>query len=137
MAIENTATEVRYTVKYGDEWQPDMINTYSDDDSNRAYAGIIGKPITYLTMEGVDKYRVYTTRRGWSKYFTKYDKDNPAGDGSPIIAIEIWDKTARIAVHIKDGEWLPSEPCTFEGDSRKIRYAGVKMAIDAFWINKE
>ena len=126
--------DIRYTVKYGDEWQPDMINLISSDDSNRDYAGSFTKPITYLTIGGVEKYRVYSAKHGWSKYHTKYDKNDPAGDGSPILALEVWDKHAKMAVHIKGGTWSHSEIGTFDGDTRDPKYIGNMMMIDAFWI---
>ncbi len=121
--------EFRYAVKVDDEWLPDMIGTEAADGSNVDYAGIFGHPITYITIGGVDKYRVFSKKGKWSEFFTEYDKKKPAGNGSPILAIEIHDKNAVIGVHILGGSWLPSKKCT--GD-----YAGCMSPIDGVWIEK-
>ena len=128
--------ELRYAIKIGDTWLPEMIGTTAADGSDITYAGIIGSSFRYFTLGGVEKYRVFSEKSKWSKWFTKFDKDNPAGDGSPILAIEIFDKAVMIGIHVKGGYWLPQKMGTYDGDTDKPTYAGCMVPIDGIWIDR-
>lgn len=136
---EKTSTDnvLRYAAFYNNQWGVEMEGTNAADDTSDAdFTGEFGKPITKFTMGGVEKYRVFTQKHKWSKFYTKFDKENPAGDGTPILAIEIYDKNAIIGIHIKGGVWLPSKKGTFEGDTSDPTYAGSMSPIDAIWIDR-
>lgn len=128
---------IHYAAFYDGQWGIEMEGAVAvDDTSDAEFAGSFGKPITKFTMGGVEKYRVFTRRHKWSKFFNKFDKENPAGDGSPILAIEVYDKNVIIGVHINGGTWLPAKHGTFEGDTSSPTYAGSMSPIDAIWIDR-
>lgn len=121
----------RYAVKSGDEWSPEMIGTEAADPTiDNTYAGSIGKPIEYITIGGVEKYRVFSKRGKWGPFFTSFDKDNPAGNGTPILAIEIWDKNCVVGIHVLGGNWLTGASIRGKGT------VGIYTPIDALWIDK-
>lgn len=138
MQTEGTSNDtLRYAAFYDDQWGVEMEGiTPVDDTSDAEYTGILGKVITKFTMGGVEKYRVFTRRHKWSKFYTKFDKNNPAGDGSPILAIEVYDKNVTIGIHVKGGTWLPGKRGTFDGDTDIPTYAGSMSPIDAIWIDR-
>ena len=78
-------------------------NGGSDD-----YAGIIGSNCNYIGINGVGDYRVYTQANGWLPYVNYFDYNNEeygmAGDGSPILAIEIPNSNIKYQVHVVGGE---------------------------------
>ena len=134
--ISDDIDEFRYAVMADGKWLPVMVGTTSDEDPSLDYAGIFGKPITKITIGGVEKYRVFSERGKWSKFFTKFDKENPAGNNTPILAVEIHDKNAVIGIHVKGGSWLPAKHATYEGSTDVPTYAGVLAPIDGLWIDK-
>lgn len=123
--------EIRYATKSGDTWSPIMSGIEAEDPTIDAdYAGTFGKPIEYLTIGGVDKYRVFSKRGKWGPFFDGFDMDKPAGNGSPILAIEIHAKGCTIGVHVAGGSWLTGK--AINGHDT----VGVYTPIDAFWIDK-
>ncbi len=88
------------------------------DISGDGHSGFAGKPIYFLAMDGVKRYRVCTEgdkkrgiEGGWLPWVKKYDvKDldkGCAGDRTPINGIQVDDDSVRYAVHVMrgDGEW--------------------------------
>ena len=136
MVAESNSDMLRYAVFSNNEWGVEMDGVNAADDSDADYAGVIGIPFTYITIGGVEKYRVFTRKHKWSKFFTEFNKSNPAGDGSPILAIEIYDKDVVIGIHVKGGSWLSGKNGTFEGDTNTPTYAGIMTPIDAIWIDR-
>lgn len=125
------SSELRYAVKNDLGWSPDMIGAEDAEGQGLYYAGQFGHPITHITIGGVEKYRVFSKRGKWGEYHTGYDKDNPAGNGSPILAIEIHDSNCIIGIHLNGGTWLPQ--------TRGVKdtgYAGSMSPIDAIWIDR-
>ncbi len=138
MQTEETSNDtLRYAAFYDDQWGVEMEGIIPvDDTSDAEYTGILGKVITKFTMGGVEKYRVFTRRHKWSKFYTEFDKNNPAGDGSPILAIEIYDKDVTIGVHVYGGSWLPGSKGTYDGDTSEQPYAGIMVPMDGIWISR-
>lgn len=124
----------KYAVLKSDgTWSPDMEGLMASDGSDISYAGTLGVGIIGLVISGVRKYRVCTQRGGWGPYISEYNKDNPAGNGTPIIAIEIVDPAIDVGVHIKGGSWLDkTSTVDFEGGA----YAGCMIPIDGVWMTK-
>ncbi len=80
-----------------------VINSYSD------YAGIMGKPISSLTVSGGYEYRVHTLGGKWLPAVTGNDRNDAnngyAGiDGVAIDGVAI--KGTKYKVHILGGDWL-------------------------------
>lgn len=137
MADQIIDNVLHYVAFYDGHWGVEMEGTIAAADTSDAeFTGSFGKPITKFTMGGVEKYRVFTRKRKWSKFYTKFDKENPAGDGSPILAIEIYDKNVTIGVHLNGGTWLPGKKGTYDGDTDIPTYAGSMSPIDAIWIDR-
>ncbi len=136
--VEETKDDVlHYAAYYDNQWGIEMEGTIPvDEHFDVEYTGVFGKPITKFTMGGVEKYRVFTRKHKWSKFYTKFDKSNPAGDGTPILAIEVYDKNVTIGIHLKGGSWLPGKKGTFDGDTNEPTYAGSFSPIDAIWIDR-
>jgi len=89
-------------IQCGQTWLPE-VSGYSD------YAGLYGKPVTSLKVNGGKPYRVHVVGGGWLDAVTGYDERDPnngyAGiDGRAIDAVAIQDATYK--VHILDGNWL-------------------------------
>jgi len=76
--------------------------------SNDDYAGTIGNNCTYIGIDKVGKYRVYTQSSEWLPYvdhFNKNDEENGmAGDGSFILALEIPNPNIKYQVHTINNE---------------------------------
>ena len=101
------------------------------------YSGTYGNSIGYVAISGVKRYRVKTSK-GWLPWVSKYNvndlNNGCAGDGSPIIALQVDDSTCRYAVHVIGGGWLPDmvgqkdtggSKDTFAGNGKKVD--GVRM----------
>ena len=84
------------------------------------------------------RYRVKTAK-GWLPWVTGYNINDLnkgcAGDGTPIIAVQIDDNTCKYSVHTISGSWLPNmiglidtggSSDTWAGNGRKID--GIRMA---------
>jgi hypothetical protein len=70
---------------------------------NDNYAGVLGSSCTYVGIDGVGKYRVYTQKNKWLPYVDhlnyKDEENGMAGDGSPILALEIPNSKIKYQVH--------------------------------------
>ena len=100
------ADDVRYMVSLdpsGMRWLPEMVGAYDRGGSGDDYAGIIGQPIRWFACDA-GNYRVFTENAGWLPWVGSYDvgdlKGGCAGDGSPILGIEVEDDGTSYQVHI-------------------------------------
>ncbi len=118
----------RYTSLVNNRWFPDMIGGVDTSNSSETYTGIFGFEITGIVIDNVKEYRVATEKSGWLPFISGYDKDNPAGDGSPILAVEINDPNVIYMVHTKGVRW--SKPMY----GNETGYAGSMLPIDALQI---
>ena len=55
-----------------------------------------------------------------------------AGDGSPIIAVQVDDSTCRYAVHTVTGGWLPDMVGNRDTGGSKDTFAGNGQKVDGF-----
>lgn len=121
-------------------------NQVYHDIERDGYSGFAGKPIYFLAMDGVKRYRVCTEgdkkrgiEGGWLPWVKKYDvKDldkGCAGDGSPINGIQVDDDSVRYAVHVMrgDGEWYDDMVGLKDTGGSNDNFAGdLANRIDAF-----
>lgn len=100
------ADDIRYMASIdptGISWLPEMVGLYDRGGSSDDYAGIIGTPILWLACDA-RKYRVFTETSGWLPWVSSYDPGDLefgcAGDGSPILGVEVEDTDVRYQVHV-------------------------------------
>ena len=103
-----SSSQPRYAVcTSGHGWLTEMEGLKETNGGSDNYAGIIGSDCTYIGINGVGKYRVYSQSNGWLPYVNHLDyndKENGmAGDGSAILALEIPNSKIKYQVHIKGG----------------------------------
>lgn len=100
----------RYAVKatgYG--WLGEMEGLKEVDGGGDDFAGVMGATCVYLGANNIGKYRVYSQANGWLPYVDHLnynDEENGmAGDGSPILAVEIPNNKIKYQVHVKGSGW--------------------------------
>jgi len=92
------------------EWQGDMIGLSDTTDSGDDYAGVPGRPIRNIAIEGVGEYQVSDVRKGdfWPRvdHYDLSDSENGyAGDDQPIDRLRIFDPTVKYQLRVLNGEW--------------------------------
>ena len=117
--------------KAGKKW----LSEYKDIQRD-GYSGNMGKPMRWLAIDGVKRYRVCTEASGWLPWVTGYnikDLDNGcAGDGSHINGVQIDDDSVRYAVHISRG-WYSDMVGLKDTGGTGDNFAGdLANRIDAF-----
>lgn len=130
----------RYNAMVNHVWLPDMVGQYDTGGSSDTYAGVLGRPIEYIAIADVSKYRVYTSESGWLPWVSKRGLSDlvhgAAGDGSYILRVEIPDKDIKYRVHTVVNGWLPwmvgLEDTGGSGDT----YAGNGNIIDGIEITR-
>jgi len=105
-----SGSQPRYAVYIdGYGWLIEMEGLKETDGGNDDYAGVIGNSCSYLGISGVGNYRVYTQANGWLPYVDHFDYNDKeygmAGDGSPILALEIPNSNIKYQVHTINGNW--------------------------------
>ena len=122
--------EIKYRARlYGsNKWLPEVTG-------NKSYAGTYGNSIGYLAIKGVKRYRVKTAK-GWLPWVSKYNindlNNGCAGDGSPIVAVQVDDTSCRYAVHVVGGGWLPDMVGQKDTGGSKDTFAGNGKKVDGF-----
>ena len=122
--------EIKYRARlYGSKkWLPEVTG-------NKSYAGTYGNSIGYLAIKGVKRYRVKTAK-GWLPWVSKYNindlNNGCAGDGSPIVAVQVDDTSCRYAVHVVGGGWLPDMVGQKDTGGSKDTFAGNGKKVDGF-----
>ena len=123
-----TQAAIRYRVRlYNSKtWQP---------ETEKVNGGKLGSTIAYIAIKGVSRYRVKTAK-GWLPWVSRYDVNDLdkgcAGDGSPIIAVQVDDVTARYAVHAIGAGWLPDMVGLADTSGGSDTWAGNGGKIDGF-----
>lgn len=120
------------------QWQGDVIGKTDTTGADDDYAGVFGKPIGYIAIDGVGEYQAHDPH-GWWPFVDKYDlKDEEygmAGDGKPIDGLRITDNTVNYQVHTVDGRWHEVMTGTKDSSGYGDDYAGVYgISIDAVRI---
>lgn len=133
-----TGNGPKFAVCAKGQWCDPMIGTTDTGGSNDDFGGIMGKPITYIAIDGVGPYRVCTFANGWLEYVDKYDLDDEeygmAGDGSEIRAIEIPNSNVRFTCHSWENGWLPDMIGQYDTGGSSDTYGGDMTPIDAIKI---
>lgn len=117
--------------KSGKKWLSEYKNLQRD-----GYSGNMGKPMRWLAIGNVERYRVCTEESGWLPWVTGYDindlDEGCAGDGSPINGVQIDDDSVRYAVHISRG-WYSDMVGLEDTGGTGDNFAGdLANRIDAF-----
>ena len=88
--------DIRYRVRAGGVWLPEMVDRTDTGGSGDTYAGN-GQPIEYLAMDFPGWYQVCTEKSGWLPKVYAYNPDDLengcAGDGSPIKYVRCYYET--------------------------------------------
>ena len=92
------------------EWQGDMIGLVDTTDSGDDFAGVPGKPIRNIAIDGVGEYQASDIKHGdfWPKvdHYDLADGENGyAGDDQPIDRLRIFDPTVKYQLRVLNGEW--------------------------------
>ena len=122
----------------GSSWLPEMVGRFDTGGSTDDFAGELGSAIRWISIQGIGKYRVCSQESGWLEYVDQYNvkdlKYGCAGDGSPIIALEIPNSKVRYALKDLGGSWnddmIGNKDTGGSGDT----FAGSMHAADAVRI---
>lgn len=122
-------------------WLPEMIGLVDTGGSDDDFGGVSGAPIRYLAVKDVGKYRVYTEENGCLPWVNAYDKSDLeygcAGDGSPIVGVEIPNPDIRYAVRNLNGDWNADMIGNYDTGGTSDPFAGTLQApIDMIRIQK-
>ena len=126
-----------YTSQNG--WLDMMEGLVDTGGSGDDYAGVIGNSCTYIGINGVGQYRVYSQASGWLPYVDHFDYNDEeygmAGDGSAILALEIPNDNIEYQVHVIGDGWYPWMKGNRDTGGSGDTYAGdMRNAIDAVKI---
>ena len=124
----------------GGEWLPEMWGHHDTGGSDDEFAGEPGVPVRWIAIKGVKRYRAQTTANGWLPWVSGYNindmEDGCAGDGSPIVALQVDDDRVRYAVHVITGEQYADMVGLKDTGGSGDDYAGDGMtAIDMLYMN--
>jgi len=124
------------------EWQGEVVGFEDSTGSGDDYAGVFGKPIRYLAVEGVGEYQVHDKNGNWwpcvSKYDLKDEDNGMAGAGNPIDAVRIKDPSVFYQTHNLGGDWnSPMKGLKDTGGSSDDFAGDYGVAQDAIRIWRE
>ena len=138
-----TIEGVRYRVSSdpsGAYWYPEMIDLHDTGGSADDYAGSYGYPVRWIAIEGAT-YRVYTQASGWLPWVSAYNVNDLeygcAGDGSPILALQVDNSSIAYQVHVIGGEWYSKLVGLHDTGGSGDDYAGdMANVIDAISMSR-
>lgn len=137
--------DLRYRVRTGGVWLPEMINHMDTGGSGDSYAGN-GGPLEYLAIDMTGWYQVRTQANGWLDPVRGYNINDLeygcAGDGSPITGVRCYYETQdpaatgwlaiEYAVANVGGDFFADMRDTYDTGGSGDDYAGNGGAISAF-----
>ena len=111
------------------EWQGDMVGLLDTTECGDDFAGVPGKPILNIAIEGVGAYQVSDVRHMefWptvDHYDLSDDECGYAGDTWPIDCLRIFDETVKYQLHALGGEWHDVMQGTVDTGGSDDDYAG-------------
>ena len=118
-------------------WLPAVFG-YNANDANNGYAGLIGKPISCIKINGGQSYRVHVKGGSWLSAVTGNNQNDANNGYDGMIGREI-DAVAigggvTYRAHVLGGGWLPSVNGYNTGEAYN-GYAGIMgKSIDAIMI---
>jgi len=123
----------------GKGWLSEMWGHYDTGGSSDEFAGEPGKAIRWIAIKGVKRYRV-ATAKGWLPWVSGYNVNDLdkgcAGDGSPIVKLQVDDPKARYAVGVVGGGVYGDMVGLKELGGGRDDYAGDgKRPIDRLFMN--
>ena len=126
----------------GAGWQGEVVGLEDTTGSSDDYAGVFGKPIRYIAIDGVGEYQVHDLYGSWwpcvSKYDLKDEESGMAGAGTQIDALRIKDSTVCYQTHNLGGGWNDVMRGTKDTGGSSDDFAGVYgVAQDAVRIWRE
>ena len=124
----------------GRTWLDEMRDGKDTGGSSDDYAGEMGSAIRWLAVKGAT-YRVYSQDSGWLPWVSQYNtgdlENGCAGDGSPILGVEVKDTNVRYAVHIIGGDYYSDMIGQKDTGGSSDTYAGdLSNAIDAIRMRR-
>ena len=122
-----------------DGWLDTMEGLVDTGGSSDDYAGVIGNSCTYIGINGVGQYRVYSQASGWLPYVDHFNSNDEeygmAGDGSAILALEIPNDSIKYQVHVVGDGWYSWMIGNRDTGGSSDTYAGdMRNPIDAIRI---
>ena len=107
---QSSAPQAQPAAQGGADWQGDMIGLVDTTDSGDDFAGVPGKPIRNIAIEGVGEYQVSDIEHGdfWPKvnhYDLAAGENGYAGDDQPIDRLRIFDPTVKYQMRALNGTW--------------------------------
>lgn len=91
------------------QWQGEVVGLSDTTGAGDDYAGVMGRPMLYLAVDGAGEYQVHDLGGGWWPYVGKYDLSDEeggmAGAGNPIDAVRISDPLVLYQTHNLGGGW--------------------------------
>ena len=126
----------------GGEWQGDMVGRDDTTGAGDDYAGVFGKPMRYIAVEGAGTYQVHDKGGSWWPKVSRYDLSDEdggmAGAGNPIDALRIDDPTVCYQTHNLGGDWNDVMKGTKDTGGSSDDFAGdMGVAQDAVRIWRE
>ena len=114
------------------------VTGYNIDDPKNGYAGIIGKGVSLVRMNGGKSYRVHVKGGSWLSPVTGNNRNN-AENGYAGIKGRVIDAVAisggvTYRVHVLGGGWLPPVNGYNTGDSNNGYAGNLGQTIDAISI---
>lgn len=124
------------------EWQGEVVGLSDTTGAGDDYAGVFGKPMLYLAVEGAGEYQAHTLNGEWLPKVSRYDLDDEeygmAGEGLPIDAVRITDPSVRYQTHNEGGDWNDVMHGTLDTGGSTDDFAGeYGTAQDAIRIWRE
>ena len=93
----------------------------------RDFAGNYGELVRWIAIQGAT-YRVCTQASGWLPWVSGYNTADLewgcAGDGSPIVALEVVNTDIKYQVHVYGGEWYAEMQGQVDTGGSPDTYAG-------------
>ena len=111
------------------EWQGDMVGKSDTTGAGDDFAGVPGKPILNIAIDGVGEYQVSDIRHSafWPKvdHYDLSDEENGyAGDCQPIDRLRIFDDTVSYQLHVLGGDWHAPMKGTHDTGGTSDDFAG-------------
>ncbi|MBQ2682205.1 MAG: hypothetical protein IJF97_09745 [Eggerthellaceae bacterium] len=121
---------VRYKVSTdpnGSWWYDEMADWTDTGGSTDDFAGNYGELVRWVAIKDAT-YRVCSQASGWLPWVSGYNTADLewgcAGDGSPIVALEVVNMDIKYQVHVYGGEWYAEMQGQVDTGGSSDTYAG-------------
>lgn len=109
--------------------------------SNDDYAGVVGRPILLLAIDGVGDYQASDIHNDWWDKVNQYNPEDlengVAGDKQPIDRVRIFDPTVKYQTHNLGGVWngvmQGTKDISGESDDDFAGETGVQQDLIRIW----